>query len=399
MNSSTSSSERVYLKILLAIVLATGAAMGLLNLFFVANDASAETIMGRVVESRLQLPRVASTEEPVVMVFGSSMVQAGFSPRQFDQEMAGRGLQMKSFNFGFGGLNPFFQDYLARRIKEGFQAKDKRLTLAVIEFNPFQTTRSRWNGALPAVDSFLTMLATDKEIWDITLDDPARGALLFNIRYLRNDISAEVATFYFLGKPFQASQERSKLLQDEDMQALRDELGEKLNERFEEDYPDYDGKPWNWDWQGGGTIPEERSAETLELFNQYYAAGRMDYRLDNDRINRVNCCDILEMHFEPLLIEAFIRIVKNFQQFSDRVEIILLPRNTDWIQYTTEGRLRLDETIAQIEQATGITIRDFQKIDGLSNDMFDDTTHLNRYQGAVRFTRHLADQFAQEFQK
>ena len=114
--------------------------MGLVNLFFVAVDASADTIMGRVMESRRQLPIITEIEEPVVMVFGSSMVQAGFSPRQFDKEMAERDRQVKSFNFGFGGLNPFFQDFLSRRIQEEFAANDKRLALAVIEFNPFQTT-------------------------------------------------------------------------------------------------------------------------------------------------------------------------------------------------------------------------------------------------------------------
>jgi len=393
-NSSTSSSERVYLKIVFAIVFGMGAAMGLVNLVFMAMDANAESIMGRVVESRAQLPKIVAIEEPVVMVYGSSMVQAGFSPRQFDREMAERGKDLKSFNFGFGGLNPFFQDYLSRRIKEDFQAKDKRLALAVIEFNPFQTTTSRWNGALPAVDSFLTMLASNQEIWDIALDDPERGALLYNIRYLRNDISAEMATSFAFAGPFRAPRERSKLPKDDEMQTLRDELGEKLNEKFEEEYPDYDGKPWNWGWQGGGTIPEERSQETMDLSYQYYDAGKMDYRLDSDRINRVNCCDILEMHFEPTLVEAFIRIIENFQQFSDKVEVIMLPRNTDWIQYPPEARQRLNQAIAQIEQATGITIRDYQEIDGLSNAMFSDTTHLNRYQGAVRFTHHLVEQYA-----
>ena len=49
--------------------------------------------------------------------------------------------------------------------------------------------------------------------------------------------------------------------------------------------------------------------------------------------------------------------------------------------------------IAQIELATGVTIRDSQEIEGLRNAMFSDATHLNRYQGAVRFTHHLAEQF------
>ena len=395
MNSSTSSSERVYLKTLLAIVLGMAASMGIVRLVALANDASSETIMERVFAAREELPRVVATAEPIVMVYGSSMVQAGFSPRQFDKDVAARGAKIKSFNFGFGGLNPFFQDFLARRIREAFETEDRRLKLAVIEFNPFQTTRARWNGALPVVDSFVTLLATDEELWDIALDDPQRGALLFNIRYLRDGISAEMATSFF-GRPLRGERERSKLPRDEAMQELRDELGRKLNEKFEQEYPDFDGKAWNWAWQGGGTIPEERSAETLEIVNQYYDAGKIDYRLDSDRINRINCCDILDMHFEPLLVEAFIRVVEEFKMFSDQVEVIMLPRNTDWITYSPEARQRLDVAIAQIEQAAGVEIRDFQEIEGLTNSMFSDTTHLNRYQGAVRFTAFLAQQFGDD---
>ena len=238
------------------------------------------------------------------------------------------------------------------------------------------------------------MLATDEELWDIALEDPTRGALLFNIHYLRGDISAAMATSFF-GQPLRGERERSKMPRDEEMQELRDELGAQLNEKFEQEYPDFDDSPWNWGWQGGGTLPEERSAETMEITYRYYDAGKMDYRLDSDRINRINCCDILEMNFEPGLVEAFIRVVENFNEFSDKVEVIMLPRNTDWIEYSPEARQRLDATIAQIESATGVTIRDYQQIDGLTNDMFTDTTHLNRYQGAVRFTHHLVEQYAE----
>jgi hypothetical protein len=53
----------------------------------------------------------------------------------------------------------------------------------------------------------------------------------------------------------------------------------------------------------------------------------------------------------------------------------------------------LNDAIAQIENAAGVKIRDHQQIEGLSNDMFSDTTHLNRYQGAVAFTHFLAEQY------
>lgn len=305
------------------------------------------------------------------------------------------GAEVKSFNFGFGGLNPFFQDYLSRRIGEAFENKNKRLKLVVIEFNPFQTTQARWQGAVPIVDSFITILANDAELWEIALQDPERGALLFNIKYLRNDISAEMITSFF-GRPFRAPRARSELEEDEEAVNRVEELGGLINESFELEYPEWTGEAWNRGWQGGGTIKSERSQETLDVTNEYYSIMQTDNRMDNDRLFRIGCCDIVEMHFEPLLVEAFIRIVNNFKQFSDQVEVVMLPRNTDWIQYTAEGRERLEEAIAKIEQGTGVTIQDYQVIDGVSNAMFSDTTHLNRYQGAVGFTRYLADQYASD---
>ena len=120
------------------------AALGLVKAFVYFNDASSETILGRVLEAKAALPQIVKESQELAMVFGSSMVRAGFSPREFDQHMKDRGIKdIKSFNFGFGGLNPFFQDFLARRIKESFVENNRRLKLAVIEFSNHHYTTSR----------------------------------------------------------------------------------------------------------------------------------------------------------------------------------------------------------------------------------------------------------------
>ena len=124
-------------------------------------------------------------EKGLVMFYGSSMTQAGFSPRQFDKAMAEKGANIKSFNFGFGGLNPYFQDILSRRIMEQFQQKDRHLELAILEFNPFQTTITRHERARSLEDSFLTMLASNQELKELTLADPTRGIRLYNIKEKR----------------------------------------------------------------------------------------------------------------------------------------------------------------------------------------------------------------------
>jgi len=83
--------------------------------------------------------------------------------------------------------------------------------------------------------------------------------------------------------------------------------------------------------------------------------------------------------------------VKNFQGFSKHVEVILLPRNRDWIEYSPQGKQRLANVIARIERETGIKVRNYQDAPEITPDMFTDTTHLGRYTGDIPFTRLLAD--------
>ena len=394
MRSSIFSFNNIYLKALLAILIGMGAALGLVRGFALLNNASSDTILGRVMEARAALPQIVEEEKDLVMVFGSSMVRAGFSPRQFDKEMQERGIDIKSFNFGFGGLNPFFQDYLSRRIKEAFDENNRRLKLTVIEFNPFQTTLTRHRRAKPLEDSFLTLLGSEKELREILMDDPTRGVRLYNIRYLRDSISAEMAT-NFLGGGLQVPRKRTEMERDQEMRDKNREIGQKLNEAFEKEYPDYVPSQWSYAWQGGGTIPEERSAETLELFEEYYATQQDPARFDDARLNRIHTADIIDLNFSQELIDAFIRIVKNFQQFSDEVEIVLLPRNTAWIENSPEGLARLNDAIRQIEEGTGVRIRNHQDLPTIKPEMFTDATHLNRYQGAVAYTRHLVEEMSQ----
>lgn len=383
----------IYGKTLLVILLGMAAALGIVKAFVYANDASRETILGRVLEAKAALPQIVQEPDELVMVFGSSMVGAGFSPREFDQHMKDRGIDnIKSFNFGFGGLNPYFQDILARRIKEQFQASDRRLKLAVIEFNPFQTTITRHEGARSLEDSFLTMLGSDAEIADIMMQDPTRGVRLFNIKYLRDSISAEMITHYF-GGVLREPRSRTEMERDAKRRERLEEIGPLLNQAFEEEYPDFVDAEWSYPWQGGGTIAAERKPETLALFEEYYELIMDPARLDDDRLNRIHTADILEMRFSDELVEAFIRIVNQFKQFSDHVEVVMLPRNTDWIVYPESGRKRLDEAIARIEAGTGITIEDHQDLPVMKPHMFGDTTHLNRYQGASTYTQYLAEQY------
>ena len=104
--------------------------------------------------------------------------------------------------------------------------------------------------------------------------------------------------------------------------------------------------------------------------------------------------DIEALHFEPFLVESFIGIVKNFQRFSDQVEVVMLPKNSRYIHYTPEAKIRLAQAIKQIEDATGIKIKDHQDIKEVNADMYRDTTHLSRYRGDIAYTDFLLSEYA-----
>ena len=402
LSSSTSSSDnmtsprRTWLKIFLTVVVGMGLALGGVRLFVSAMGAGSQSLLGRVLQAQAAIPQIAAEEDDLVMVFGSSLVQAGFSPREFDAAIAAAGGDSASFNFGFGGLNPLFQDYVARRIADDLQANARRLKLAVIEFNPFQTTKTRRSRAVALEEAYIALLASPAELWQILLDDPERGLRMLEIRYLRDGISAEATTTFFWAEPFQAP--RAALdtnIQEEDgVEEKLNAVLEKMGEKFEEEYPDYDGSDWYYPWRGGGTIKAERSQDTLDLVEQYYTLSQTDYQMTIDRLSRIETADIENLDFDPVLVGAFIRTVENFKKVADRVEIIMLPKNANWIRNPPEAVARQEEAVRRIEEGTGLPVRNYQQIDAISNDMFGDTTHLNRYRGAVAFTEFLAAEFA-----
>ena len=389
--------RRIFLHIILTVLIGMGVAMGLVRGFTESMGANSQALLGRVLEGREGLPRILD-EDPndLVMVFGSSMVDAGFGPREFDQMIAEKGGNVSAWNYGFGGLNPMFQEILARRMAEEFTARDRRLKLLLIEFNPFQTTKTRRERALAIEEPYLSLLASPGEIWDRILEDPTSGIRIAEIRYLRDGISAEATTTYFLAEPFTEAgpSNEPEIEEPEDIDARIDEIGDEYFPKFEEEFPDYVDCDWCYDWKGGNALMKERSEELHNLLAEYYTLIQHDYYMARDRTRRINTSDIEALDFDEDLIVAFINMVTAFKPVADNIEIIMLPKNTDWIRNPTEVLERQRRLLERIERETGVVVRNFQQIDAVSNDMFSDTTHLNGLEGRLAFTRFLAEEYA-----
>ncbi len=132
---------------------------------------------------------------------------------------------------------------------------------------------------------------------------------------------------------------------------------------------------------------------------QWAESARYSGFMENDLFRRVRTADILELRFDDEVIKAFVAMVTNLRAVSEVVEVILLPRNTDWITYTPEVQLRLDEVLRHIESETGVKVRNFQVHPNITPAHFLDTTHLSYYDGIDIFTEILADTYADALKK
>ena len=255
MSSSTSSSESTKRRLMIA---AKTAIVGLLLfapavlLFRLFVNVAVEELVGRSNAQIGFLPELARALplKKKVMVFGSSMVQAGFEPLVFDKVMSDQGIESVSYNYGIGGLNPKYQELITRRIQEAFRRSDQKVDLTLIEFCPFQATKVRRHFTAFTDDQNVATLASNSELFRIMLEDPARGMHLLNIRYLRAGISAELlTTAVMIGISEEADDSPSPELLEASRR--RRELQRQLRESLRKDVPENRTSPWDRRLRGG----------------------------------------------------------------------------------------------------------------------------------------------------
>src|ERR1041384_5992350 len=107
--------------------------------------------MERVETFLRYLPQAPRHDRPTALVFGSSIVQFGFSPAVFDARLAERGIALDSYNLGLGGNNPSIQRLIADRVRATSHQTGRKASVVIVEFTPFQATRARLAGDLGAI--------------------------------------------------------------------------------------------------------------------------------------------------------------------------------------------------------------------------------------------------------
>ncbi len=390
----TQTATKVNLKTGVAGILIFGGVVLLYQLVWIFLEGAGARIYDRVLQQLDYLPMLVAEhpEKKKVIVFGSSMVQAGFDPLLFDELMEDKNNDVVSYNYGIGNMNPEFQDLISRRIKEQFISQDKKLDLAIIEFNPFQTTSVRRISTKAIDEQNIAVLSNNKELWQHTLQDPTMGIRLFTIRYLRRGVSAEL----FTAIPSMINSDDSPVLQTaeyKEERQKRSELEDLFYSSFAKDVPNRENLGWDPATRGARLNKTHLSDQSLVHLDNLMHSFRYRGFMEADLVRRINTSDILELGFDDALIESFINIVENFQAFSDHVEVVMLPRNTDWVQYSPEVQARLDNLFNNIGTRTGASLRNFQTHPAITPEHFRDTTHLSSYDGVDIFTKILADEY------
>ncbi len=351
----------------------------------------------RLREAIAEIPAVASTPGSTALVFGSSLVFVGFSPAVFDARMEEHGIDLQSWNFGFGGLNPEIQRVLARRVRAAFESENRTLALSLVEFNPFQATKARAASNERSRDQLLMMLATPADILKLALESPERAARTVVVRYLRGSITAEAMTEIFgelaklpLTAVFPDEHPDEQEVPPEQAAAI-DERQEAMLELAFAMLEVHGGKPTFWELEYGGEL------RLLFPETEEYVVRMMQptpYELERDLENRIRCCDIVDLDFDESLVADFIATVQDLAAVSERVEIFLMPKNTDWVQTSPEGMQRQRDVLERIRRETGVRIADFQEVPPFKGSKFFDVSHLTVHEGMPEFSRILADHSA-----
>ena len=412
MPSSTSSSEprgsrRVFLRTALVGAALWLGAMGIIRGCTAITESLAPDPFGivRIKTANRALPAIAAAPGAKAVFLGSSLVEFAFAPRVFDARLAASGIEITSYNLGIGNMNPSLQLVLARRLREAFEERGARVDLMLVEFNPFQATRKRVDANAPFHEAVLSILSSPRELRAEALRDPERALRMFTIKYVRDGVAAEsitaglgialgsVASLLDYTDVEEEHTPEYELVLDE-----REELAGTLLGQLSDEVEGWDlTGGWQLSTRGGFPLMDDFTPETADLVARFMANLAHPKSLEQDLEQRIRCCDIVDLHFDEGLTSDFIALLQELAPISDRLEVVLMPKNHEWVVTPPDARARQRAVIEQIERETRVAVRDFQYHPALSGRYYLDVSHLTVHEGQPLFSTLLADDWSPRY--
>lgn len=346
---------------------------------------------GRLVDFLGALPDVARREE-AVLVFGSSLIQHGFSPEAFEQHL---GAPVTAYNLGFPGVDPEMQALLARRVAEAFAREGGKARLSLVEFTPLQATVARGQAQrfreLAAIKKAL--LASPIELAQVARRSPEEAAHLGALRLLGGTsplvvkslleqrlFEGPAPSWWPVPSPLDPAMERRAWV-------ARIHAGRATAERRQ--VPE-------WDPVRRGEV-RWLFDETREAYAAWARLRSAPELLEPERQWRVESSDMLELRFDEQQVRFFIEAVRTLASVSRETRVVLAPRNRAWNQPTPEGRARLAAVLAHIQREAGVPVLDLSDSPEFGPEDFIDVTHLDEPSGRPKLSRRLAEAVAEQW--
>lgn len=380
---------------LVLVLAALGMARGFVSLLV---RTSSPEMRGQYTEGSIRLedflgalPDIAQRED-AVLVFGSSIIQHGFSPETFDKYL---GQPATTYNLGFPGVDPVMQALLARRVAETFERTGHKARFTLVEFTPFQATlargKSSWYREQSAVKK---ALLADPRIFAQAARRSPEEASHIGALWLMGGISPLSVTSLMETRIFDApSPSWWPVPPPEDPSAERKAWVTRVHEgRYAVEHREVP----EWDPVRRGEV-RWIFDETREAYLAWARLRSAPELLEADRQWRVESADLLELRFDDAQVQAVIETVRALASISQETRVVLAPRNRAWNQPTPEGRARLAAVLARIEHETGVKVLDLAENPDFVPEDFIDTTHLNESYGRPKFSRKLAEAVAEQW--
>jgi hypothetical protein len=380
--------------VLLRGLAALGGAVLLLRLGVAAIDAHSpdEDSWGlthaRTYHFRALIPELAARDEPTAIALGGSQMQ-GLWPEVFDAALAAAGRRVVTYNLSYGGLSPDALRILVGRLRNAFAQRGRRMRLAIVEFVPQGATRAiqrdgRWFDLaameLNEPSDFVAQFRASRE------DTVRRGVA----RYLLGGVPPRMlkgwATRVLYGRRIMCGIPVSDLDDPGEQRAILRWCGE-MHRVFPDGIP-------AWDLRTRG-YPRQVFPETEAGYREMLRFATTEQSMSDDRDFRVHCCDMIDLDFDPKLLDDFVASLEELKTVAEHVLVVISPIHQKWVKPSALGEPRLRAAIARIERDTGLRVLDLSAAPEIADSDFVDVTHLNQLGGTAAFSRLVAARAAE----
>ncbi|MDF1763510.1 MAG: hypothetical protein P1U57_08890 [Oleibacter sp.] len=341
-------------------------------------------------DSALRLP--PDSDDTVVYVFGSSLIEFGFSPEIFDQRLSSKGIHTRSYNFGYGNADPIIHERFARRFEQIYKDTTGTVDLVIFEFSPFQATTTRAVQTGQLNHAAHAILGDWRDFIEVAKTDHEEAIALFNTRYIRNGVPAEAVT-NLLATPLRNMQRIQSEANDNDAEPMGD-MGWDLYHMLMSEWPQAH-PPGGWYVENRGGLPPSASPKAMALAAEVMAKMQHPSRMEASRQQRLACCDMEDLNIDPAMLQHFIGAIKHAQKVAKRVDLLLMPRNQDIIHLSALGKANLKDALATIQHETGVNLVDLSIEPYFSVTDFFDADHLTLFKGRQKLSELLADVYAE----